>query len=106
MKREELERIFCWKISAELKGFKYKIMQMEKEEIYALAYQIDCIVRIYENLVEESGTLKDAQLKRCMEISNLLQFIYEKWLEIPDSQEHELRQAIQFVLKNHGTEAA
>lgn len=40
MQREEMERIFCWKIGAELKGFQYCMMQKSKEEIFASAYQI------------------------------------------------------------------
>lgn len=60
MQREEMERIFCWKIGAELKGFQYCMMQKSKEEIFASAYQIDCMVRIYELLAEISQKMEVA----------------------------------------------
>ena len=52
MERENMERTFCWKISAELKGFEYRMKQKDKDEIYASAYEIDCTIRIYEKLIE------------------------------------------------------
>lgn len=51
MDRNRAERRFCWKISAELKSFKFRMMQMSKQEIYDHAYEIDCMIRIYEELV-------------------------------------------------------
>lgn len=72
MQREEMERIFCWKIGAELKGFQYCMMQKSKEEIFASAYQIDCMVRIYELLAEISQKMEVDQMQKCMEISSLL----------------------------------
>lgn len=53
MEREDIERKFCWKISSELKMFKYRKLELGKDEIYASAYQIDCMIRIYEMLVRE-----------------------------------------------------
>ena len=100
MKREDVERIFCWKISAELKAFKYRVMQLEKEQIYASAYQIDCMIRIYELLVERSKRLETVQLQNCMQISSLLSFVYGEWLKIPDSQETELETVIEDIVKS------
>ena len=54
MDRNRAERRFCWKISAELKSFKFRMMQMSKQEIYDHAYEIDCMIRIYEELVNIS----------------------------------------------------
>lgn len=98
MKREDIERKFCWKISSELKMFKYRILKLEKEEIYASAYQIDCIIRIYEMLLEKCKRLESEKLQRCMEISGLLLFIYNEWLKIPDSQEEELNQVVEIIM--------
>lgn len=94
-----MKRVFCWKISAELKGFKYRMMQKKKEEIYASAYQIDCMVRIYEILAELSQGMKAEVLQDCMEISGLLEFHYVEWLKVPDSQGEELEEAVRHVLQ-------
>ena len=101
MEHEELERVFCWKISAELKQFKYRMMQKQKEEIYASAYRIDCMVRIYEILAEQSHTMRNEILQSCMEIPNLLEFLYEEWLKVPDSQGEELEEAVQQMLQEY-----
>lgn len=78
--REEWERIFCWKIHAELKGFRYGILQQEKEEIYAAAYQIDSMIRIFELLVERSQYMDTEILKMSISIPNVLAFLYDRWL--------------------------
>lgn len=78
--REEWERIFCWKIHAELKGFRYRILQQEKEEIYAAAYQIDSMIRIFELLVERSQYMDTEILKMSISIPNVLAFLYDRWL--------------------------
>lgn len=46
MEREQLEQAFCKKISSELGLFKEQMLKMEKEEVFALAYWIDCTVCI------------------------------------------------------------
>ena len=94
MKKERLERTFCWKITAELKGFKYRVMQMEKEKIFGLAYQIDSVVRIYEALMEMSRELGEEQLQSCMYLPGLLDFLYDRWLQSPEAQGKDLEQFI------------
>lgn len=106
MQREEMERIFCWKIGAELKGFQYCMMQKSKEEIFSSAYQIDCMVRIYELLAEISQKMEVAQMQKCMEISSLLAFLYERWLKTQDTQTLELEEVIQAVLNDMSLEVA
>ena len=77
MERENMERTFCWKISAELKGFEYRMKQKDKDEIYASAYEIDCTIRIYEKLIELCERLEIGQLQECMKICSLLSFLYD-----------------------------
>lgn len=83
--REEWERIFCWKIHAELKGFQYRMLQQEKEEIYAAAYQIDSMVRIYEFLADRSQYMDMEILEVSISIPNVLAFLYERWLDDSNS---------------------
>ena len=40
LEHQELEKIFCLKISAELSAFQYDMLQKERKEIYQAAYQI------------------------------------------------------------------
>ena len=96
---KQLEQTFCWKISSELKLFKYQMMQKPKEEIYARAYEIDCMVRIYEILAEKSQKMETEQLESCIHVSFLLAFLYSEWLKIPDTQNEELEQVLGALLK-------
>ena len=100
MDRNRAERRFCWKISAELKSCKFRMMQMSKQEIYDHAYEIDCMIRIYEELVNISERLETEQLQNCMEISSLLSLVYEKWIDAVSLQEHELEQAVENVMSD------
>lgn len=92
--KEYLERIFCWKISRELDEFHGEILKKEKEEIYAMAYQIDSIINIYELLKEFCQKMDVERLQKCIYIPNLLAFLYMEWLKIPDSQNQELEHTL------------
>ena len=103
MERENIERTFCWKISAELKGFEYRMKQKDKDEIYASAYQIDCTIRIYEKLIELSERLEIGQLQECMKVCSLLSFLYEQWLRTDTG---ELEDVIEKILMESIAKAA
>ena len=94
MHRKHLERTFCWKISGELKLFRYQMMQKEKEDIYHAAYQIDGIISIYELLVEMSGMLSKETLEAAVAFPNLLEFLYEEWLGYEDSQAADIQRCL------------
>ena len=103
LEHEELEKIFCLKISAELSAFQYGILQKEKEEIYHAAYQIDTIVNLYELLIEMCGTMKEEILVIAITVPELLHFLYSRWLEYEDSHVEEIQGCIEkelAVLKN------
>ena len=100
MDRNRAERRFCWKISAELKSFKFRMMQMSKQEIYDHAYEIDCMIRIYEELVSISERLETEQLQNCMKIPSLLSLIYKRWMDTIDLQERELEQTVGNVMSD------
>lgn len=106
MEKEELERTFCWKLNGELKLFKYRMLQKEKEEIYALAYRIDCIVSIYEILVEYCKEMTVQELEICMSIPEVLTHLYRRWMKVPDSRNEELEQIIRKAVQEADREAA
>lgn len=100
MDREQLEQTFRWKITAEMELFKGRVLQAEKEEIFASAYRIDCTIRIYEILLELSAGLGKAELEGCIGMGSLLDFLYERWLKEPDTQEEEMEHSLCSIIKN------
>lgn len=100
MDRGQLEQTFRWKITAEMKLFKGRMLQAEKEEIFALAYRIDCTVRIYKILLECCGRMGDAELESCIGTGGILDFLYERWLKEPDTQEEEMEHSLCSIIKN------
>lgn len=100
MDREQLEQTFRWKITAEMKLFKERVLQEKKEEIFASAYRIDCTIRIYEILLESCGRMGEAELESCIGTGGILEFLYAGWLKEPDSQEEELEHSLCSIIKN------
>lgn len=94
LEHEELEKIFCLKVSAELSAFQYDILQKEKEEIYHAAYQIDSMINLYELLIEMCGTMKEEVLIIAITVPELLRFLYDKWLGYEDSRVEEIQRCI------------
>lgn len=94
MEKRQLEEAFCQKISRELEEFKEKALRMGKEEIFSIAYRIDCMIRIYEMLAEHSGDLGEEELKQCIREEGLLQSLYQRWLKSPAPQEGELEHSV------------
>lgn len=100
MDRGQLEQTFRWKITAEMKLFKEHMLQTEKEEVFALAYRIDCTVRIYEILLECCSRMGEAELESCTGTGGILDFFYERWLKDPDTQEEEMEHSLCSIIKN------
>ena len=92
--RKRLEQAFCRKIGKELAGFKKKVLRINKEEIYALAYRIDYMIRIYEILAERSTEMEDRELACCLREKKLLWSLYLGWLKAPAPGEEELEYSL------------
>lgn len=90
MNLEELQQLFCTKIGMELAGYKKKMLKKEPEFIFSRAYQIDCIVHIYENLIEMSRTMRSEVLQILLTIPDCLMFLYRSWNKREDSLQDEL----------------
>lgn len=100
LEHEELEKIFCLKISAELSAFQYEILQRGKEEIYHAAYQIDSMINLYELLIEMCRTMKEEILVIAITVPELLRFLYSRWLEYEDSHVEEIQGCIDKELES------
>lgn len=90
MKRKELLKIFNWKITSEMKLFKARMLQKDKEEIFAESYEIDYMVRIYESLRERSQKMDTRVLSQCIQVSDLLVSFYLAWLDAPGTGDDDL----------------
>lgn len=91
MEKEELEALFCEKIGLEIGKFKKRILEKAPTEIYGRAYQIDCMVCIYEQLLELSPEMDTEELKRMVVVPDILSFLYCRWLKQEDSFSEELQ---------------
>lgn len=91
MEKEELEALFCEKIGLEIGRFKRRMLEKAPNEIYEKAYQIDCIVCIYEQLLEQTPEMEAGVLKRLLVIPDILSFLYSRWLKQEDSFSEELQ---------------
>lgn len=99
MEEEELQELFCAKISLEIRRFKQDILQKDNGNIYADAYRIDCMINIYELLLEMSRKTGSKTLKRLMAVPGLLAFLYGKWLDTEDSHTEELEACLKSSMR-------
>lgn len=106
MKVEELRELFCIKIRIELEIFKKKMMKLQPEFIYQNAYKIDCMVSIYEAMLEMSGNLFEETLKMLLVFPNILRVLYNRWLKWNDSSMNELQACLKDNIMNMSREYA
>lgn len=95
MERKELESLFCEKIGMELERFKSRILRLGTDEIYGRAYQIDCMVTIYELLLEMCGEIEVSTLKVLVPFPGLLSYLYGRWMKEEDSRQEELKSCLE-----------
>lgn len=95
MDKNELEQMLCEKISLEKSFYKDQLLRQDNNQIYAEYYKTDCIINLYEQLLEMSQELEEGELRNLIIFPRLLTFLYEKWLQQEDSAWQELQQSIQ-----------
>lgn len=100
MKLKELQELFCAKIAIEYKEFKEHELQLSSEEIFAHAYQIDCMINIYEFVLEMSQNLSEEVLKNLILKPDLLVYLYEAWMKKADSFGRELAECLLEGIEN------
>lgn len=93
-RRENLERLVAWKLISELKLYRHKILSYSKEEVYQSAFEIDARQQIYELFVQQIPILSDQCLQICIAKSNLLEFLFQSWMNTPDTQTEEINYMI------------
>lgn len=95
MEEKELQKLFCSKIELEVSSFKRKILKQNPENIFEKAYQIECVLGIYELLLEMSWKIEGDTLKKLLVFPNLLAFLYGRWLKKEDSFQEELQECLE-----------
>jgi len=93
-RRENLERLVAWKLISELKLYRHKILSYSKEEVYQSAFEIDARQQIYELFVQQIPILSNQCLQTCIAKSNLLEFLFQSWMNTPDTQTEEINYMI------------
>ena len=52
--KKELAEIFCLRLNLEQKRYKKRMMKMSPDAVFGKAYEINCMLSIYETLIEKS----------------------------------------------------
>ena len=99
MEHEELEELFCAKISLEIKRFKQEMLNQSPEGIYEKAFHIDSTINIYELLLEMSQKMENKTLRKLMVFPKLLAFLYDRWMNTDDSRMEELTDCLERCIK-------
>ena len=94
MERKELQELFCAKIGMEYARFHCEMLAKTAEEIYQNAYRIDCIINLYENLLELSQELEQGTLEQLVLFPDILEYLYQLWMNEEDSYGEELQKCI------------
>lgn len=87
---DNVRKRFCKKIYEEYVQFRANMLKKSKKDILGEAYKIDVFANLYEILVEKSETLSDEILKNLINISGLLDILYDCWLKKADGWFDEL----------------
>lgn len=90
MEKEQLEELFCAKLYLEIEKYKFRIRKKEPDEIIERAYEIDCMVNIYEMLREKSNGFSSDILQCLIVLPDILVRCYRRWLKCGDSFRKEM----------------
>ena len=50
--KKELTEIFCLRLNLEQKRYKKRMLKMSPDAVFGKAYEINCMLSIYETLIE------------------------------------------------------
>lgn len=94
MRKRILQELFCSKITMEINCFKKRMLKRKPEKILANAYRINCMICIYEILMEKSQELESETLKTFLMMPEILALFYEAWMGKSDSFQREMESCI------------
>ena len=97
--KNELTEIFCLRLNLEQKRYKKRMMKMSPDAVFGKAYEINCMLSIYETLSENSEKMETDILKCLLVIPDILHFFYRRWMKTGDSFQMELESSMEQGLK-------
>lgn len=97
--KKELTEIFCLRLNLEQKCYKKRMLKMSPEAVFGKSYEINCMLSIYETLIEKSEKMETDILKCLLVIPDILHFFYRKWMKTRDSFQIELESSMEQGLK-------
>ena len=97
--KKELTEIFCLRLNLEQKRYKKRMLKMNPEAVFGKAYEINCMLSIYETLIEKSENMETDILKCLLVLPDILHFFYRKWMKTGDSFQMELESSMEQGLK-------
>ena len=100
--KNELTEIFCLRLNLEQKRYKKRMMKMSPEAVFSKAYEINCMLSIYETLIEKSEKMETDILKCLLVLPDILHFFYRRWMKTGDSFQMELENSMDTEIKEIG----
>lgn len=97
--KKELAEIFCLRLNLEQKRYKKRMMKMSPDAVFGKAYEINCMLSIYETLIEKSEKMEADILKCLLVLPDILHFFYRKWMKTGDSFQMELENSMEQGIK-------
>ena len=97
--RKFLQKQAYERITSELAKFKERMLKQTPEKVYEAAYEIDSYVSIYEQLVSKIDKFSETQLRKFLQLPDVLGLFYSCWLDMEDSREEELSSAVDTVIE-------
>lgn len=97
--KKELTEIFCLRLNLEQKRYKKRMLKMSSEAVFGKAYEINCMLSIYETLIEKSEKMETDILKCLLVLPDILHFFYRRWMKTGDSFQMELENSMEQGLK-------
>ena len=97
--KKELTEIFCLRLNLEQKRYKKRMLKMSPEAVFGKAYEINCMLSIYETLIEKSEKMETDILKCLLVLPDILHFFYRRWMKTGDSFQIELENSMEQGLK-------
>jgi len=88
--KDRLTERFLLKISTEYLNFKISAVMKNHDEIFAMAYEIDYVTRIYIILQERADQMPPYMIKALYHTPELIKTVYDIWMNYQDSSESEL----------------
>ena len=97
--KKELTEIFCLRLNLEQKRYKKRMLKMSPDTVFGKAYEINCMISIYETLLEKAEKMETDILKCLLVLPDIMHFFYRKWMKTGDSFQMELENSMEQGLK-------